>query len=61
MKIGVKAMHAIIIECVGPRCSRTGIRMSMSGITDSMMAAGMLIFVFNSLAEALPEIYPNAM
>jgi len=54
-------MHAIIIECVGPRCSRTGIRMSMSGITDSMMAAGMLIFVFNSLAEALPEIYPKAM
>jgi len=26
-----------------------------------MMAAGMLIFVFNSLAEALPEIYPKAM
>jgi len=26
-----------------------------------MMAAGMLIFVFNSFAEALLEIYPNAM
>lgn len=35
-------------------------RMSMSGITDSVRTTGMLSFVFSSFAEVLLEIYPNA-
>lgn len=60
MKIGMKIMNAIMIECVGPRWSRNGIRMSMSGITDSVSATGMLSFVFSSFAEVLLEMYPSA-
>lgn len=59
-KIGMKAMDAIMIECVGPRCSMNGISMSMSGMTDSVRATGMLSFVFSSFAEVLLEMYPNA-
>ena len=57
-------MNAIMSECVGPRCLRVGMRnrmrMSMSGITDSVRTTGMLSFVFCSFAEVLLEIYPNA-
>jgi len=59
-KMGEKIMNAMIIECVGPLCSMNGIRRSMSGITDSVRANGMLSSVFNSLDEALLERYPNA-
>lgn len=57
----MKAMNAIMIECVGPRCSMNGLKkMSMSGMTDSTRTTGMLRFVFSSFAEALLEMYPNA-
>lgn len=59
-KIGMKAMNAIMIECVGPRCSISGITMSMSDITDSVRANGMLRSVFSSFAETLLDMYPNA-
>lgn len=52
----MKAMNASIIECVGPRCLMNEFKkMSMSGMTESVRATGMLRFVFNSFAEALLE------
>lgn len=59
-KIGMKTMDAVMIECVGPRCSINGMRMSMSGMTDSMRTTGMLSFVFSSFADVLLEMYPSA-
>jgi len=63
-RTGAKAMKAIMIECVGPRCSSVGMRvrmrMSISGITDSVRTSGMLSFVFNSFVEVLLKIYPRA-
>jgi len=60
----MKTSDAIMIECVGPRCSSVGmsfwIRMSESGMTDSVRARGMLMFIFSIFADVLPEIYPNA-
>lgn len=60
----MKTINAIMIECVGPRCSRVGtriwMRMSMSGMTDSVRTAGMLSFVPSSLADALLRMYPSA-
>jgi len=64
MKIGMKTINAIIIECVGPRCSSVGIsewiRMSESGMTESVRASGTFRFVFSILADVLLEMYPNA-
>lgn len=60
MKIGMNASDAIMIECVGPLCSRNGMRMSMSGMTDSVRTSGMLSFVFSIFAEVLLDMYPNA-
>lgn len=57
----MKTINDSIIECVGPRCSMNEFKkMSMSGMTESVRATGMLRFVFNSFAEALLEMYPNA-
>lgn len=57
---GMKARDSIIIECVGPRCSKVGMRMSMSGMTDSVRTMGMLIFVLRTFANALLKTYPSA-
>jgi len=35
-------------------------RMSVSGMTDSIRTAGMLSFVFNSFADVLLKMYPSA-
>jgi hypothetical protein len=35
-------------------------RRSMSGRIDIVRSNGILIFVFNNLAEVLPEMYPKA-
>jgi hypothetical protein len=59
-KIGMNAINAIMSEWVGPRCSTNGIRMSISGITESVSAKGMLSSVFNSLDDALLKMYPRA-
>ena len=59
-KSGIKAMNASMTEWVGPRCSINGIKRSISGITESVRTNGMLSSVFNSFAEALLRIYPNA-
>src|SRR4030042_4911063 len=48
-------------ECVSPRCSMNGLkRMSMSGRIDIVRSNGILISVFNNLAEVLPKMYPKA-
>jgi len=53
-------MNAIMTEWVGPRCLINGIKRSMSGITESVRANGILSSVFSSFAEALLRTYPNA-
>lgn len=53
-------MSDVIMEWVGPRCWRNRIRRSMSGMTDSVRASGMLSFVLSSFAEVLLDMYPNA-
>jgi hypothetical protein len=58
--IGMKTIIAAIIECVGPRCSRNGISISMSGMTESVITRGMFSFVFVACAVNLQSIYPNA-
>ena len=58
-KMGTKTRHIITIECVGPRCSINGIKISMSGITDNKNISGMLILVLRILAVNLPIIYPS--
>jgi hypothetical protein len=64
MKIGMKAMKAVMIEWVGPRClmrPRASKSMSASGIIDRVRMVGMFILVLSSFDEALPVRYPRAM
>ena len=49
-----------MIEWVGPLCAITGMKMSMSGITERTKAVGTFIFLFRSFADALLKMYPNA-
>lgn len=50
----------MIMECVGPRCLRTGIKKSMSGSVEAKNNRGTFTFTFRSLDVALPDKYPKA-
>jgi len=52
-------MDNAITECVGPRCSINGIKISMSGITDKANINGILIFVLKIFAASSPIMYPS--
>ena len=60
MNAGIRRRVRMIIECVGPLCSRPGISMSMSGITEATSSRGMFMSRFRSLDVAFPVRYPRA-
>jgi len=57
---GRKIIVAVIIEWVGPRCSKKGSIISISGATESVRIKGMFIFVFVASAVSLLRMYPRA-
>jgi hypothetical protein len=60
-KMGMNTMSVMMREWVGPRCSIYGLnKRSISGMTESVRAKGMLSSVFNSLDDALLKRYPRA-
>ncbi len=59
-KKGMKTISITMTECVGPLCSRKGIRISTSGTMESTNAAGMLKLILESFADPAPRIYPRA-
>lgn len=50
----------MIREWVGPRCSRPGIKRSMSGMIDATKRRGRFMFTLRSLDVAFPVRYPKA-
>jgi len=56
----MKTISITMTECVGPLCSRKGIRISTSGTMESTNVAGMLKLVLESFADPPPRIYPRA-
>ena len=59
-KAGIRRKVRMIIECVGPLCSRPGISMSMSEITEATSRRGIFMSRFRSLDVAFPVRYPKA-
>jgi len=59
--VGKAIAKNMMIEWVGPRCSRRlGINRSMSAIIEATNNRGMLTLTFRSLDVAFPLIYPKA-
>jgi len=60
MRAGRSNTQKTIEEWVGPRCSKLGINMSMSGKVEARNRRGMFAFTFRSFDEVLPDRYPRA-
>jgi len=55
----MKTSNAEITECVGPRCSKNGMRISTSGITDNIKVKDMLSSVLSDLEVTFARTYPK--
>ena len=56
----MRRMRKVIREWVGPRCSKPGSSISMSGMTEAKRRREMLVSTFRCLPAALPVRYPKA-
>ncbi len=56
----MKRIRKVIREWVGPRCSKPGISISMSDITEAKRRREILVLTFRYLLTPLPVKYPKA-